>query len=398
MLSGIRKVPPIVLKAAYGNFRIRGIDVFQVVQPSSGAQTFGYDPSAPLTSIPFATFCGGGTPTSYWRLANSTCAGTGSTQQVPYSGVRFDERKPATAVVYVDMVNQLPSDPSQPLDVTLNALVGGRVLSQGLTTTITNPPLAPTPWVTAAERGAPRFGVRFDVPASWLAVAVLSGEHHLDLQASVSLPVGDPAHECDGGVYSGCAADDSFRLDGVPVYDDLPDLTIRSLPLLDGNQTLTPPDQVIAKALQVYPGGERVSVLPYNGSVDITAAAARSYADPACTPYRRAAAATETAAQTAARISADTRTCRTAGVNEALDEWWKSDTANRSGYNLLMAVHSYPLSAGGNNEPGWTRGGTTITTPGQMPTIAINQGDLGRPLPRRRRMSSDTRWGSCTPI
>ena len=235
-----------------------------------------------------------------------------------------------------------------------------------MTATITNPPLAATPFVTTAERGAPSFGVRFNVPASWLAVAVLSGEHHLDLQASVSLPVGagsGSARECDGGAASGCAADDSFRLDGVPVYDDLPDLTIRSLPLLNGSQTLTPPDQVIAKALQVYPGGERVSVLPYNGSVDITSAAARSYADPACTPYRRAAAATETAAQKAARISADTRTCRTVGVNDALDGWWKSDTANRSGYNLLMAVHSYATDPGGTNEPGWTRGGPPSSRP-----------------------------------
>ena len=382
VLSGLKNIPAIKLEPAYGNFRVRGIDIFQTVQPSAGAQTFGYNVNAPLTSIPFATFCGGGTPT-YWRLANATCAGTGSPQRVAYSGVRFDERKPATAVVYVDMVSQLSTAPAQPLDVTLSALVGGRVLSTVLTTTITNPPVAPTPWVTAAERGAPSFGVRFDVPASWLAVAVLSGEHHLDLQASVSLPVGagaGSARECDGGIASGCAADDSFRLDSVPVYDDLPDLTIRSLPLLVGNQTLTPPDQVIAKALQVYPGGERVTVLPYNGSVDITGAAARTYADPACTPYRTSVPVGETVPQAATRISNDTRTCRQVGVNQALDSWWKSDTANRSGYNLLMAVHSYPFSPGSANEPGWTRGGTTITTPGQMPTIAINQGDLGRPL------------------
>ena len=385
VLSGLKNIPAIRLKPAYGNFRARGIDIFQTVQPSAGAQTFGFNPSAPLTSIPFATYCGGGTPTSYRQTGNAAapCASVGAPQRVAYSGVRFDERKPATAVVYVDMVSGVASDPAQPLEVTLNALVGGQVLSKGLTATITNPPLAATPFVTPAERGAPGFGVRFSVPASWLAVAVLSGEHHLDLQASVSLPVGaaaGSARECDGGTTSGCAADDSFRLDGVPVYDDLPDLTIRSLPLLDGNQTLTPPDQVIAKALQVYPGGERFSVLPYDGSVDITSAAARSYADPACTPYRTSAPAGETGPQQAARISADTRTCRQAGVNQALDEWWKSDTANRSGYNLLMAVHSYPLSPGSNNEPGWTRGGTTITTPGQMPTIAINQGDLGRPL------------------
>ena len=174
------------------------------------------------------------------------------------------------------------------------------------------------------------------------------------------------------GVASGCAADDSFRLDGVPVYDDLPDLTIRSLPLLDGNQTLTPPDQVIAKALQVYPGGERVTVLPYNGSVDITSAAARYVRRPRLCAVPNAPATRRRSAAAAARISADTRTCRQVGVNEALDEWWKSDTANRSGYNLLMAVHSYPTDPG-DNEPGWTRGRTTITTPGQMPTIAVNR-------------------------
>ena len=65
LLSGLKNRPVIQLKPAYGNFRVRGIDVFQIVQPSSGAQTFGYDPNAPLTSIPFGAFCGGGTPTSY---------------------------------------------------------------------------------------------------------------------------------------------------------------------------------------------------------------------------------------------------------------------------------------------------------------------------------------------
>ena len=130
MLSGLKNSPAIQLKPAYGNFRVRGIDVFQIVQPSAGAQTFGYNPNAPLTSIPFATFCGGGTPTSYRQTGNpGAVRSSDAPQRVAYSGVRFDERKPTTAMVYVDMVSQIASDPAQPLDVTLSALVGGRVLS-----------------------------------------------------------------------------------------------------------------------------------------------------------------------------------------------------------------------------------------------------------------------------
>ena len=47
VLSGSAAIPP-VLKQRYGNVRIRGIDVFQVVQPASGATMYGY----PMGSFP----------------------------------------------------------------------------------------------------------------------------------------------------------------------------------------------------------------------------------------------------------------------------------------------------------------------------------------------------------
>jgi hypothetical protein len=75
--------------------------------------------------------------------------------------------------------------------------------------------------------------------------------------------------------------------------------------------------------------------------------------------------------------SLTTRQCRQAGVDAALDQWWMSDAANRTGHNLLMAVHRYDLGSG-TNEPGWTRPDTTILTPDAVPTIAVNDGTLGR--------------------
>ena len=223
----------------YGDFRIRGIDVFQIAQPRPGAQMFGSpgSPSQPSTG-PFPALCGGGTPTSWLN-----CLTPANPQRTSYAGVALDQRKTTTAIVYVDMNGALATDPSE-LEITLSASVGARRLSGAITQRDSLPPTSPTPWVTAAQRADRQWGRLFTIPASWLASAALA-DQPLDLEATVSLAVGAGGgylRECPlqvlvGGA-AGCSANNRYRLDDVPVFDDLPDLTVRSLPLLTPGQTV----------------------------------------------------------------------------------------------------------------------------------------------------------------
>ncbi len=362
-------IPHVVSGRAYGNVRVRGIDVFQTVQPNSGAQMFAFPTGA------FPSLCGGGTPTSF-----ITCGPVANPARTTYTGVALDQRKRTTAVVYVDMENAAAADAAQPLDVTLSARVGGRRLSGTLTTRTFDPPVTTTPWVTAAERAARSGRELFEVPAAWLASAVLSGEERLDIEASVALPVGAGSGaliQCNPLLLVfGCSRDDRFRLDDVPVFDDLPELTIRSLPLLRPGQATTgpgalaAPDTVLRRTVELFPGGERLNILPYNGVVNIDPLSLQ-----ATSRNCGSAPAGETAAQQAARV----RACRSAHVNTQLDQWWMSNAQNRSGYDILMGVHRYDLGSG-LDEPGWQRGPTTIETPNADPTIAVNDGSRGRPL------------------
>jgi hypothetical protein len=371
LLTGRNQSVAVLVPRFYGDIRIRGIDVFQIVQPHPGAEMFTFPgaPSQPSDGI-FPSLCGGGTPTSY-----AFCGATPTDpQRTSYVGVPLDQRKTTTAIVYVDMDGAAASDAAQQLDVTLSA----RGLSGAITQRTSNRPVTNTPWVTAAERTDSRFGVAFTVPAAWLASAVLSGDP-LDLEATVTLPVGAGSgalRECPLVVLiageTGCSSNNRFRLDDLPVFDDLPELTVRSLPLLTSGQTaatLAAPENVLRGAARLYPGGERLTILPYQDTVDINDAATLELTDDRCKPYRK----------TSRTTGQNTRSCRQAYVNLALDEWWRRDAENRRGYNLLMGVHRYD-SGNGGDEPGWKRGATTVSTPGEMPTIAVNDGSLGRPL------------------
>ena len=67
--------------STYGDFRVRGIDVFQITQPSAGAQMFGF----PIDAA-FGTTCGGGTPTGY---VGPGCAKSADPTRVAYAACRW---------------------------------------------------------------------------------------------------------------------------------------------------------------------------------------------------------------------------------------------------------------------------------------------------------------------
>jgi hypothetical protein len=251
VLSGSTAIPPLpIVKSSYGNVRVRGIDVFQVVQPSRGAIMFGF-PDA----VPFPLDCGGGTPSAW--VSNCGPFVPATPQKVTYKGVVLDARKVTTAVVYVDMQDEAASDTTLRLSVTLRAYLNDRKLNGEITKMTANPPVSTTPWVTLDERGTAAFGLDVDVPATWLAEAALSGER-LDFEATVQLPVG-----AGGGALVQCSPivagpecykDDTYRLYDVVVTDALPDLTIRTVALLRDGQSiagadaLRPPETVLAQA------------------------------------------------------------------------------------------------------------------------------------------------------
>jgi hypothetical protein len=161
-----------LLNPRFGNFRIRGIDVFQVVQPNAGARMWDYPDSSAFgvpKPAPFPVACGGGTPTS-WLKINGLCAlGAEPALSTHYAGVKLDRRKPTTAVVYVDMDGAPAASPGQPLVVTLRLRLDGKPYDVPLQQTIPAPPPSSMPYPTAAERANPALGVQFQA-APHLAV------------------------------------------------------------------------------------------------------------------------------------------------------------------------------------------------------------------------------------
>ena len=355
----------------YGDLRVRGIDIYQTVQPNPGARRFGFPSGA------FPTLCGGGTPTSYRQFFGTvtpTCSLEGRDPgRTQYVGVPLVVRKPTVAVVFVDMVNARASDPSQPVDVTLRARLGGRLLAGSVTRQMSNIPVTLSPFVSASDRADGAYGVQLDVPSSWLGAAALSGRP-LDFEATAELPLG-----AGGGSLVECAivttscntANNRFQLDGVTVFDDLAELTVRSIQLVQNNQTLNTPDRVLNSVVDLFPGGERLDVQPFSATINIQTAANLQLTDNACSAFR--AVPDNPATPVNESRPANLRGCRSAAVNAAVDVWLAAGLQNRTGFNVLAAIHSY------GGEPGWARGGT-VETPDQPPIITINDGSLGRPL------------------
>jgi streptogramin lyase len=242
------------LNQPWGNFRVKGIDVFQVVQPNTNAAAWDYP-----TGASFPVSCGGGTPTN-WAAVSFGCAlGGRPAQSAPYEGVVLDPDKPTTAFVYVDMGDRPPADPYQALQVTLSALVDGVPLpasEQIPPQTYYLPRLGTTPWVTPSERQ--QSGIAFTVPSLWLWKAARA---RLDLRATVAFKptFGPRPYQCAANE-AACVADDRFTVTGLQVDTLLPaiaKLQVQSVELRIASDTWSStPAQVLQRAQQLFPGGE----------------------------------------------------------------------------------------------------------------------------------------------
>ncbi len=284
--GGMNKMP-----AAYGDVRVRGIDVFQIVQPNAGAQAYGYPSGA------FSNPCGSGTPTPFHQGdANNdflcTLGAVSDPQQAEqhanYQGVTLDSDKSTVAVVYVNMLNVPPGDPNLPINVELSATRDGQSLGDPLLAPAPSPlQTSIVPWVSSTERGSSGQAAEFHLPSTWTAAG------RLQLTAHVVFPKSDfgqsfGAHQCDdpnhppGGDHTlgfvplpNCDDDDTFQLDDVPfrTFDQAP--RFQAVQLLTSGQVAfsQTPDDVMAAAKYLYPGGARINFGIYSPyTIDIDAA------------------------------------------------------------------------------------------------------------------------------
>lgn len=281
--AGLNTLPP-----AYGDVRVRGIDVFQVVQPNANAPAYGWPSGS------FDEPCSGGTPTPFHRgdANNDFLCTVGTTnpqaamQHTSYRGVTLDSDKRTTAIVYVNTFTVPPRDPNLTINVELSGTLNGQSLGDPLV--LQAPPLQSSilPWVSAAERGTGGYGVQFHLPSAWTAPGTLKLTAHVvfpkpDFGASYGAhqcpdPTDPPGGDPTLGFYPlpNCDTDDTFTLDGIPMRTfQAP--RFQAVQLLTSGQApfTTTPDEVMAAAKALYPGGARLDFGTYSpNTIDIDAA------------------------------------------------------------------------------------------------------------------------------
>ena len=151
---------------AYGDVRVKGIDVWQVVQPNAGAQSYGC-PRRHTT-----TYCGGGTPTAFVPLPRTFFCTAGNDpqnamQKADYSGVKLDSDKRTTVSVYINTVVAPPGDPNLPINVELSGTSNGKSLGDPLVAAAPTPQASNFAVAVAEQARTMADQVQFLLPPSW---------------------------------------------------------------------------------------------------------------------------------------------------------------------------------------------------------------------------------------
>ena len=319
------------LPRAYGNVRIRGIDVFQVVQPNSRAYMFGYIPDRRFFGL-----CGGGTPTDFIpsiQRGGGCLLGGRDPQAADYLGVTLDRDKPTTAVVYVDVDHGTPTDPNLAYEVEVSATrANGASLGEPVTATVRGPPRTDTPWVREFERDdrrvrrprAPAVGV--DV--GWRASIRL----HARLRFPDRFAYGTSGYgvrQCDDD--EPCGDDDAFTLYDVP-FSSFPQLLIASLELRRAGQAALPaPSTVLNKAFALFPGGishDSPSTRAWRTSPPRPNLTATAVAGPTSVPGTNLFRCNDLD-YTATTVNTATRLCRDGAVAAIIEGWIRKNPGRR---------------------------------------------------------------------
>lgn len=365
-----------------GDLRIRGIDVFQVVQPLSGAKQYAFD-GFPQKDLAFPTMCGGGTPTS---LTLPDCAANGAaTQQARYNGVLLDADKPTSAVVYLDRKpDTLSVHNDAQIQVKLRMTAGARV-NASRTQTLRAISLfsAPTDAVTARERGDETMGVRFELPQSWIQAAANGS---FDLEAKVSIVDASDLSQCSSGfgavviLSASCTTNDTFKLTDVYARFLPFSAIIRTIGLTTPGQTLgslKSPQSAMKSAVDLLPGGEHFQISNYVAQVRI---------DPVTATNAKNCPAPK--GEAPGQVGPRLRECASANVVSAVRSWVASgpsrtvEASPTDGFHVLAAFHNYQYAAGAT-EPGASFNGGGVAKwgrSGNQPYLQINDGTINRPM------------------
>jgi DNA-binding beta-propeller fold protein YncE len=373
--AGLNTLPP-----AYGDVRVRGIDVFQTVQANAGAQMYGYRPDGPFAP----GLCGGGTPTS-WRLVRfggglTLCdLQSRSAQYVDYEGVTLDRYKLTTAIVYVDVAGATAADPDLAYDLELSATRGGRTsLGEPVVRRVKNPPRSDRPWVETFERDTTAafdgntHGIAITLPSAWTSAGG-SVQLHARLRFPSSLALGTASYgtrECDDPGL--CVDNDAFTLNDVP-FTDHPQLLLSALELRQdtaGQKPLPAPGGVLAKARRLFPGGDRMVVSPYRAMLNISGVETLSATAVAGSSPQQFTCNGQTG------TAVTTRGCRWDFVSSLILGWITQNPARprtlRGGaalrYDVVFGVHDY-ADGGGGQEPGWTTGSIADVSSSEPRTV-----------------------------
>ncbi len=356
--------------APYGNLKIDGIDIFQVTQPNLRSPRF------PTAEDPTFATCGLGTPTDY-KIFNGTCVPfDDDPQKVDYRGVTLDARKKTYALVYLSTESQTPY-PSRLVDVSLDVTAGGGSVG-GTWGLRTDPRIQALHYVTRAQRLDPTkdSAMVFELDPSWLAEAVRrGGKFNVSAFAQIAPGLEGVLQQCQGA--NDCRADDRFEVQDIPVEDDLPDLTIKTVPMLTPLQrtsgaeigagyVLNSPEEVLARTRQLYPAGERMNILPYKTILYIPFADILIAVSPYCQGFD------------------SVRSCRDAYVDAVLDEYL-ARTIDFGYYDILVAVHHFHAdNTSGRIDGGWTRQAPLIAGTAQPLMIVqdakLDSGATDRPI------------------
>ena len=367
--SPAEKLVPVLdptLGPLIGNVRVRGIDVFQVVQPNAGAKMFTYDRAAGGSVGPNIS-CGAGTPTAFRLNFFAQCVAADPQVadyggfSIPRSGVLLDRTKAATAVIYIG--SDVPTDAQ--FRLTLDASIddgafgaGGRAVS----TTFYGARPYHDPWVTPLERNSLASGLQVDIPPEWLAAG-----NRLALRARISIQLGFGARPIQCDPESLCSADDVYTLRNIPVASSTP-VRVWSVPLTTPksiDHVLRHPADVLARARDLFPGGEQMTFFQTTVGEAIEDIVAYKLEGKECQAWLDALKGPAPAEAL--------RQCKWFYIDARMKAWDLRSSLLSSSYDALFGIHDYP------GEDGFTMQ-DLVTVDGDNPHARFTANYDNRPL------------------
>ena len=327
--------PPSGRPAGVYELRVQGIEVIQSVQTKVGSA---------LEFLP--SFAGASIPSPYF----SDGSVSKTLHQARYWGVDLAAGQPTFARVYVDLAAGTPL-PGVTVQLTAIDSITGRALPGSPLLPLYGPStvsMSGSPFALESERRDSSGAFVFQLPASWTQ----SSDGFVDLVGVASGPPRSnflhPRTECTDSV---CQAETSFRLTGVS-FDTLPSLRIAPVNMSPASpfalhpqpETLPPPSQVFARVAQMMPGGNRYTVLPYQGWIDTYSIEQYNSKTPQCASYTTTDKKGNIVKDALGNPVINVVDCKNDAYYSAILNWTKKNPAVKTGgrynYDLVVGVNT----------------------------------------------------------